>query len=91
MFNQSGGRSHHFSKRFPNALARNFIPGFSVELGEKDVGLGLELSKDLNIPTPIAGLVRQMYEIAISEGMAKEDIVAVLKLYEKWGGVQVKD
>src|SRR5215204_4932223 len=41
----SGGRSHHFTKRFPNALAGDFKPGFSVALGEKDLGLALELSE----------------------------------------------
>ncbi|MBB6453714.1 3-hydroxyisobutyrate dehydrogenase [Salirhabdus euzebyi] len=85
VLNQSGGRSHHFSKRFPNALQRDFEGRFSVELGEKDVSLGLDLSKSLDVPSPIASLVQQIYRIAKSEGFGQEDIVAVLKLYEKWG------
>jgi 3-hydroxyisobutyrate dehydrogenase-like beta-hydroxyacid dehydrogenase len=87
----SGGRSHHFTKRFPNALAGDFKPGFSVALGEKDLGLALELSRSLGMPSPTTGLVRQMYRIAMSEGLSSEDIVAVIKLFEKWGGVQARD
>jgi len=87
---RSGGRSHHFTKRFPNALAGDFEPGFSVVLGEKDLGLALELSQSLGVPSPIAGLARQMYRIAMAEGLSSEDIVAVLKLFEKWGGVQAR-
>src|SRR5215212_6439595 len=86
----SGGRSHHFTKRFPNALAGDFKPGFSVALGEKDLGLALELSLSLDMPSPTTGLVRQMYRIAMSEGLSSEDIVAVIKLFEKWSGVQAR-
>jgi 3-hydroxyisobutyrate dehydrogenase-like beta-hydroxyacid dehydrogenase len=90
VLSRSGGRSHHFTKRFPNALAGDFKPGFSVALGEKDLGLALELSRSLGMPSPTTGLVRQMYRIAMSEGLSSEDIVAVLKLFEKWGGVQAR-
>ncbi|MBP1155861.1 MULTISPECIES: NAD(P)-dependent oxidoreductase [unclassified Paenibacillus] len=88
VLSQSGGRSHHFNKRFPKALERNFNPGFTVELGEKDVGLGVDLSKSLQLPLPLMNLVRQMYGVAMSEGLGKEDIVSVLKLYENWGSKQ---
>jgi 3-hydroxyisobutyrate dehydrogenase-like beta-hydroxyacid dehydrogenase len=91
VISQSGGRSHHFIKRFPNALARNFAPGFTIELGEKDVGLGVELSKSLNLPLPLMNLVRQMYGVAISEGMSKDDIVSVLRLYENWSGKNAEE
>jgi 3-hydroxyisobutyrate dehydrogenase-like beta-hydroxyacid dehydrogenase len=43
----SGGRSHHFTKRFPNALKGDFSPGFKLELGEKDLALGVELGRAL--------------------------------------------
>lgn len=90
VLSRSGGRSHHFTKRFPNALAGDFKPGFSVALGEKDLGLALELSRSLGMPSPVTGLVRQMYRITMSEGLSSEDIVAVLKLFEKWGGIQAR-
>ena len=90
VLSRSGGRSHHFTKRFPNALAGDFTPGFSVALGEKDLRLALELSRSLGMPSPTASLVDQMYRIAVSEGLSSEDIVAVLKLFEKWGGVQAR-
>jgi 3-hydroxyisobutyrate dehydrogenase-like beta-hydroxyacid dehydrogenase len=86
VLSKSGGRSYHFNKRFPNALERNFEPGFTVELGEKDVGLAVDLSKTLQLPLPVMNLVRQLYGVAISEGLGKEDIVSVLKIYENWSG-----
>jgi 3-hydroxyisobutyrate dehydrogenase-like beta-hydroxyacid dehydrogenase len=90
VLSNSGGRSHHFTKRFPNALAGNFTPGFSVALGEKDLGLALEFSRSLGVPAPTTGLARQMYGIAMSEGLSSEDIVSVIKLFENWGGTQAR-
>ena len=87
VLNQSGGRSHQFSKRFPNVLEGDFDGKFSVELGEKDLGIGINLSKSLGIPTPIASLIQQIYSITKYEGYGTEDIVSVLKVYEKWGGI----
>ena len=55
----SGGRSHHFEKRFPNVLARNFEAGFTVDLARKDLGLALDMAKGLNVPIPAASLVHQ--------------------------------
>lgn len=82
----SGGRSHHFTKRFPKALADDFSPGFTMRLGEKDLGLGLELAQRVGIPTPSAATARQMYALALAEGLGDDDIVALLRLYQRWGG-----
>ena len=80
----SGGRSHHFTKRFPKALAGDFSPGFTIRLGEKDLGLGLDLARRVGIPAPSAATTRQMYALAIAEGLGDEDIVALLRLYQQW-------
>lgn len=81
----SGGRSHHFTKRFPKALTGDFTPGFTMRLGEKDLGLGLELARQVGVPAPSAATARQMYALALAEGLADDDIVALLRLYQRWG------
>ncbi|MFP6772038.1 MAG: NAD(P)-dependent oxidoreductase [Alphaproteobacteria bacterium] len=80
----SGGRSHHFTKRFPNALKGDFSPGFKMELGEKDLSLGIELGRANNLPTPTASIVREMYALALAEGFRGQDIVALLAMYDNW-------
>ncbi len=82
----SGGRSHHFTKRFPNALQGDFSPGFKMELGEKDLSLGIDLGRANNLPTPTASIVREMYALALAEGFRGQDIVALLAMYDKWAG-----
>lgn len=82
----SGGRSHHFTKRFPKALADDFSPGFTMRLGEKDLGLGLDLARRVGVPAPSAATARQMYGVALAEGFADDDIVALLRMYQRWSG-----
>jgi 3-hydroxyisobutyrate dehydrogenase-like beta-hydroxyacid dehydrogenase len=80
----SGGRSHHFTKRFPNALKDDFAPGFKMELGEKDLSLGVDLGRALKMPTPTASLAREMYALAVAEGYKGQDIVALMDMYRQW-------
>ncbi|WP_158965415.1 NAD(P)-dependent oxidoreductase [Chachezhania sediminis] len=82
---QSGGRSHHFTKRFPNALQQNYDPGFRMALGEKDVALAIDVARDLGQPMPAASLIREMYMMAMGLGYRDKDIVALLDMYQRLG------
>lgn len=79
-----GGKNHHFRKRFPLALDDDFAARFSVRLAEKDVRLGAELAESVGVPAPAASLVRSLYAIAMAEGYAEQDMVALLKVYRGW-------
>lgn len=79
-----GGRSHHFTKRFPNAIEGNFAPGFKMELGEKDLALAEALGRAVGFPTPSASNTRNLYALALSEGHRGRDIVSLVALYENW-------
>ena len=80
----SGGRSHHFTKRFPNALKGDFAPGFKMELAEKDLALAIDLGRATKMPTPAASTVREMYAVALSQGFRGQDIVALMEMYRRW-------
>jgi len=86
----SGGRSHHFLKRFPNVLAGDFTPHFSITLSRKDVSLGLELAASVGMPMFVASAVRQVYEAAYAAGFGNLDMAGVTVLYEQWAGVKVR-
>ena len=90
MLSVSGGRSHHFLKRFPNVLAGDFSPNFSIALSRKDLGLALDMAAQLGVPMPAAGAVKQVYEAARAAGLGGEDMAAVTKLYEGWTGIKVR-
>jgi 3-hydroxyisobutyrate dehydrogenase len=80
----SGGRSHHFTKRFPNAIKGDFSPGFKMELGEKDLALAIDLGRMTRMPTPSASNTRELYGIALAEGFRGQDIVSLLAMYQNW-------
>ena len=86
----SGGRSHHLEKRFPNVLARNFEPLFTVDLAKKDLGLALDVAKGLTVPLPATSVIHQLYSAVSSLGEGGLDCAAVIHLFESWAGVQVK-
>ena len=86
----SGGRSHHFLKRFPKVLAGDFTPHFSVALSRKDLSLALGLAASLGMPMLATSTVRQVYEAAHAQGLGGLDMAAVTALYEQWAGVKVR-
>ncbi len=86
----SGGRSHHFLKRFPNVLAGDFEPRFSIALSRKDLGLATRLAESLGVPMLTLSIVRQVYEAAAAAGLDGRDMAAVTALFERWAGVEVR-
>ncbi|HXD95521.1 MAG TPA: NAD(P)-dependent oxidoreductase [Candidatus Acidoferrum sp.] len=86
----SGGRSHHFLKRFPNVLAGDFDPRFSIALSRKDLGLAARMAESLGVPMLTMSIVRQVYEAAGASGLDGQDMAAVTELFERWAGVQVR-
>lgn len=86
----SGGRSHHFLKRFPNVLAGDFTPHFSIALSRKDVSLALSLAASVGMPMFVGSTVRQVYEAAHAQGLGNLDMAGVTVLYEQWTGVKVR-
>jgi 3-hydroxyisobutyrate dehydrogenase len=90
ILSSSGGRSHHFLKRFPNVLAGDFTPHFGIGLSRKDLSLALALAARLEMPMPVSSAVRQAYEAAHAQGMGDLDMAGVIRLYEHWTGVEVR-
>lgn len=87
VLSRSGGRSFHFLKRFPYALADDYSARFAVSLGEKDLRLGLELAHDADYVMPTASIVHQIFEMTRAKGHGNEDVVAVLKVYQDWANL----
>jgi 3-hydroxyisobutyrate dehydrogenase len=86
----SAGRSYHFEKRFPNILARNFAPGFTVDLARKDLGLAVDMARSHDVPVPATSLLHQLYNACAALGEGKSDFAAIIKLFESWAGTEVK-
>lgn len=88
----SGGaaRCWALEVRAPHVLERDFEPGFKSKLQYKDLGLALELSKAIDSPMPITGIVHELYKGSMAMGNGEEDHSTVVKVIEQLAGIEVK-
>lgn len=42
------------------------------------------------IPVPVLSTVKEMLQMAITQGRGDEDMCSVIKTYEEWSGIEVK-
>lgn len=90
VISRSAGNSWMFSNRVPHILARDFTPLSAVEIFVKDLGIVLETAKERRFPLPIAAAAHQQYLAAAGAGYGREDDSAVVKVYERLMGIEVK-
>ncbi len=58
-------------------------PAFTVDLLIKDAKLGLQMAKDADAPSVIAGTVQMYNEIAHAEGLGAQDTSALYKVFSQ--------
>jgi len=86
----SAAKSGLISYKAPFVFRRDFQPNFSVKWMHKDIGLMLESGKELSVPLLLTSLTNQIFQAAVSEGHADEDICSTIKVLEGLVGVEVK-
>jgi 3-hydroxyisobutyrate dehydrogenase/2-hydroxy-3-oxopropionate reductase len=90
ILNNSAARSGLVAFKAPFVFRRDFSTNFSVRWMHKDIGLMLESAAELDVPLPLTGLTRQLFQMAIAEGHADEDICSTIKVLERMAGLEVK-
>lgn len=90
ILDNSAAKSGLISFKAPYVFRRDFSTNFSVKWMHKDIGLMLESAAELNVPVPLTGLTRQMFQAAIATGHGEEDICSTIKVLEGLAGVEVK-
>jgi len=61
------------------AFKGNYEPGFRIRLAKKDVGLAVELAKQLDVPIPLGALTLQRCASLVAEGYGDQDISAIVR------------
>ena len=91
IISKSSGGSYALTAKYENYIAKgNFEPGFMIDLQYKDLQLAIDTAKDLKVPLIVGNMAQQMFETARAEGLGREDIAAVIKVFEKWADVEVR-
>jgi 3-hydroxyisobutyrate dehydrogenase len=78
------------SNRGPQILARDWRPGFTIDLQQKDVRLILGAADQLGVPVLATSLVFNLYRTLQAEGLGAEGNHALVKALEKLAGVEVR-
>ena len=73
----------------PMMMARNFKPGFRIELHIKDLTNALNAAHAVNAPVPLTGQLMEMMQALKCDGCEKDDHSALAKYYEKIGNVVI--
>ncbi len=90
VISESAGSSWMFRNRVPHILARDFTPLSAVEIFVKDLGIVLDAGRALRFPLPLAAAAHQQFLAAAAAGFGREDDSAVVKVYERLAGIEVK-
>jgi len=85
----STGNSVQFQNRVPRMLARNFVPGGTIDISYKDQELETAFAKALGVPLLLANVSQQVYQMGRAAGLNKEDGSAIIKVFERMAGVTI--
>jgi len=87
---QGAAGSWMLSNRGPQVLARDWRPGFTIDLQQKDLRLALSTGDALGIPLLATSMVFSLYRTLQSRGLGKEGNHALIKALEHLSGVRVE-
>ncbi len=77
------------ANRGPQVVARDWRPGFTIDLQQKDLRLVLEAADQLGVPVVGTSLVFNLYRTLQAEGLGAEGNHALVKALERLSGIEV--
>ena len=77
------------SNRGPQMIERDWRPGFTIDLQQKDLRLVLEAADQMGVPLPATALVFQLYRALQHQGLGGEGNHALVKELEALAGLKV--
>ena len=87
---QGAAGSWMLSNRGVQAIARDWRPGFTIDLQQKDLRLVLEAADQFGVPLPATGLCFQLYRTLQARNLGHEGNHALLKALEHLSGITVR-
>jgi 3-hydroxyisobutyrate dehydrogenase len=86
---QGAAGSWMLSNRGPQVIERDWQPGFTIDLQQKDLRLVLEAADQMGVPLVGTGLVFQLYRTLQQQGLGSEGNHALVKALEHLAGMKV--
>lgn len=88
--NQSVMGSTFSRYKTPALVNLDFHVTFTPKLLRKDLDLGLQAARELEVPMPLAALTRDLVQTMIGNGMTEKDFSELLVLQARASGLQLK-
>lgn len=86
----SSGNSNTFRALTERALKGEFGASFALDLAYKDLHLALELADQLGVPESLGAQVHNVMRMARGMGLGKADTSAMLQVYERALGREIR-
>jgi 3-hydroxyisobutyrate dehydrogenase len=86
---QGAGGSWMFSNRGPQILARDWRPGFTIDLQQKDLRLVLDAADERGVPLMGTSTIFQLYRTLQARGLGGDGNHALIKALEYLAGFEV--
>lgn len=78
-----------FSNRAPQILRRDWRPGFTIDLQQKDLRLVLQAADSLGVPVPTTSMIFNLYRTLQARGLGAEGNHGLVKALEHLAGFEV--
>jgi 3-hydroxyisobutyrate dehydrogenase len=86
---QGAAGSWMFTNRAPQIMRRDWRPGFTIDLQQKDLRLVLDAADDFGAPLPGTSLIFQLYRTLQAQGLGSEGNHALVKALENLAGFEI--
>ena len=71
----------------PKMVARDFAPGFMIDLQQKDLRLAIEAAREMHLPLPALNFVHQLFAGCQAHGEGHDGTQALIKSLERLAGM----
>lgn len=76
------------ANRSGRMIANDYPIGFKIRLHRKDLGIALEMARELGAALPVAGLAAQIENGLIADGHGDDDNSALARAIRAWSGLE---
>lgn len=87
---QGAAGSWMFTNRGPQIIRRDWRPGFTIDLQQKDLRLVLDAADEFGVPLPATSFIFQLYRTLQAQGLGTEGNHALIKAIEHLAGFRIE-
>jgi 3-hydroxyisobutyrate dehydrogenase len=87
---QGAAGSWMLSNRGPQVIERDWRPGFTIDLQQKDLRLVLQAADQMGVPALATGIIYNLYRTLQAQGLGAEGNHALVKALEHLAGLEIK-